>query len=331
MANFLTLSNGTFRLSTGATVIPFVGNATIPLSGGLWLYDNSPTVTIPDSLIVAGSLRVSSGVLTVGSAADGRLMSNGGTFTIEGGTVNVAGRFAPYNGFTTTNFTMSGGTFNVPTIGSTSTTDAPFSMTVAGSFFEMTGGTITIKQPGGSNLGFLNTGSAEYSVTGGTVQIGDASTPGGSIIAVKTFTPVYNFLVAGTTPTVTARLDTNLLVKNNMTINSGNVLNANVCNITVDGQWSDAGSFTPTTTTAVFNGTSAQTIMKTSSAETFNKLTINNSTSVSLGSSTNATVADSFQILQGTFAVGTNTLTLNGGVASSGTLTSAVTGTVSLQ
>ena len=134
VANFLTLSNGTFRLSTGATVIPFVGNATIPLSGGLWLYDNSPTVTIPDSLIVAGSLRVSSGVLTVGSAADGRLMSNGGTFTIEGGTVNVAGRFAPYNGFTTTNFTMSGGTFNVPTIGSTSTTDAPFSMTVAGSF-----------------------------------------------------------------------------------------------------------------------------------------------------------------------------------------------------
>ena len=146
---------------------------------------------------------------------------------------------------------------------------------------------------------------------------------------MKTFTPVYNFLVAGTTPTVTARLDTNLLVKNNMTINSGNVLNANVCNITVDGQWSDAGSFTPTTTTAVFNGTSAQTITKTSSAETFNKLTINNATSVSLGSSTNATVADSFQILQGTFAVGTNTLTLNGGVASSGTLTSAATGTVS--
>ena len=70
-------------------------------------------------------------------------------------------------------------TFNVPTIGSTSTTDAPFSMTVAGSFFEMTGGTIIIKQPGGSSLGFLNTGSAEYSVTGGTVQIGDASTPGG--------------------------------------------------------------------------------------------------------------------------------------------------------
>ncbi len=329
VAGFLTLSNGTFRISTAATLTPFLGNVTIPSSAGLWLYSNSPSVTIPDSLIVSGSLRVSSGVLTIGNAADERLMSNGGTFTIEGGTVNIAGRFAPYNSFATTVFTMSGGTLNVPTIGSTSTTDAPFSMSVAGSFFEMTGGTIVIKQSGGSNLGFLNTGSTTYAVTGGTVQIGDASTPSGQIIAVKSITPVYNLLVAGATPTATARLDTFLVVKNNLTINSGNVLNANTNNISVGNLWNDAGSFTPTTATATFNGTGAQTITKASSAETFNKLTIKNSASVSLGASTNAAVADSFQILQGTFAVAANTLTLNGAVTSSGTLTSGTSGTVS--
>ena len=331
VANFLTLSNGTFRLSTGTTVTPFAGNATIPSSAGLWLYSNSPTVTISDSLNVAGSLRVSSGVLTVGNAANERLMSNGGTFTIEGGTLNIAGRFAPYNAFATTIFTMSGGTLNVPTIGSTSTADAPFSMSVPGSYFEMTGGSIIIKHSNGvagSRLGFLNTGSTTYSVTGGTIEIGDASTASGDTIAVKTIAPVFNFLVAGTTPTVTARLDTFLVVKNSVTINSGNSLNANSNNISVAGLWSDAGSFAPTTATATFNGTTAQTITKSSGDETFNKLTINNGTSASLGSSTNATVADSFQILQGTFAVSSNTLTLNGGVASSGSLTSAVTGTV---
>jgi len=329
VANFLTLSNGTFRLSTGATITPFQGNVAIPMSAGLWLYSNSPAVTIQDSLIVAGSLRVSSGTLTIGNAADARLMSDGGTFTIEGGTLNIAGRFAPYNGFTTTSFTMSGGVLNVPTIGSTSTTDAPFSMTVAGSYFEMTGGTIIIKHSGGSHLGFLNTGGSTYSVTGGTLQIGDASTSSSDTIAVKTISPVYNLLAAGTTPTVTARLDTSLTVKNNITINLGNSLNANTFNISVAGLWSDAGTFAPSTAAAIFNGTSAQTISKTSSAETFNKLTINNSASVSLAASTNATVADSFQILQGTFAVASNTLTLNGGVASSGTLTSNAAGTVS--
>ena len=224
---------------------------------------------------------------------------------------------------------MSGGTLNVPTISSSSTTDAPFSMSVAGSYFEMTGGSIVIKHSGGARLGFLNTGSTTYSITGGTLEMGDASTASGDTIAVKSITPVYNLLSAGSTPTVVARLDTFLVVKNSVTIDAGNVLNANSNNISVAGSWSDAGSFNPTTATAVFNGTSAQTITKSSSAETFNKLTISNSTSVSLGASSNAAVADSFQILQGTFAIGTNTLTLNGGVASSGTLTSAVAGTVS--
>ena len=37
VANFLTLSNGTFRISTATTVTPFQGNVTIPLSAGLWL------------------------------------------------------------------------------------------------------------------------------------------------------------------------------------------------------------------------------------------------------------------------------------------------------
>ena len=331
VANFLTLTNGTFRVSTGATLTPFLGNVTVPSSAGLWLYSNSPTVTIPDSLIVSGALRVSSGVLTIGNAADKRLMSNGGTFTIEGGTLNIAGRFAPYNGFATTVFTMSGGTLNVPTIGSTSTTDAPFSMSVSGSYFEMTGGTIVIKQAGGANLGFLNSGSSTYSVTGGTLQIGDATTPSGQTIQINTITPLYNLTIAGASSTNTAMLVTNsLTVKNTVTINSGNVLNANNLNIAVMGNWSDAGSFTPGTGTVTLNGTAAQSISKAASAETFYKLTISNtSTGVSLGASTNAAVADSFQISQGTLSIGTNTLTLDSAVISNGTLTSSATGTVS--
>src|SRR6185369_6557517 len=114
---------------------------------------------------------------------------------------------------------------------------------------------------------------------------------------------------------------------NNVQIDSGATLAATAgSTINVGGTWTNSGTFTANTGTVVFNGSAAQTITGTT---TFNNLTINNSSGVSFGASTNVTVGAALTLTSGAFAIGVNTLTLNGAAtATGGSLTSAATGTV---
>ncbi|MFA5833136.1 MAG: fibronectin type III domain-containing protein [Bacteroidota bacterium] len=325
--NYLTLTSGTFNLATGVTTTPFTGNVTIPLIGGLRVNHSSAILnTTGGSLTVVGEVRVMSGTLNVGNASDNSLISNGGTFIFSGGAVNVAGRFDQANSYALTNLTMSGGILTVNTVGSTSTTSAPFTMNVAGSVFTMSSGSIIIQNPGnagGQNLGFVNTTYTNYSITGGLIQIGNASTPAASTIKINSSIPVYNFVVNSSN--VTAQLATNhLTILNNVTITLG-TLDANALNMTVEGNWVNNGTFTPSTGKVTFNGFGSQSITDPS-GENFYKLTINKSSTLSL--SNNVTVADSFAVTAGTLDISTFTLTLNGNVVGGGTLTSSVTGTV---
>ena len=116
---FLTIINGTFKFETPNAITPFTTNTSIPLTGGMWVNNSSAVVTTTGgNLSVMGFVRVTNGVLNIGTAANQQLLSNGGTFIVEGGTVNVSGSFtsAP---FAIMNFTISGGTFTVATVGST--------------------------------------------------------------------------------------------------------------------------------------------------------------------------------------------------------------------
>ncbi len=327
-ANYLTLTSGTFNLATGVTTTPFTGNVSIPLTGGLRVNHASAVLnTTGGNITVAGELRVLNGTVNIGNASDNNLISNGGVFVLSGGALNVAGRFEPLNSYVLTNLSISSGTMTLNTTGSTSTTSAPFNMNVAGSIFTMSGGTIVIQNPGnpgGQNLGFVNTSYTNYNITGGTIQIGNGSTPAASTIRVNSSIPVYDLVV--NSANVSAQLVTNnLTVLNNVTVTAG-TLNANGLNMSVAGNWSNSGTFTPSTGKVTFNGTGSQSITD-ASGETFNKLFITNS----VGSVTmvnNVTVSDSFALSAGTFAVGSLTLTLNGVVTGGGTLTSSSTGTV---
>jgi hypothetical protein len=322
---FLTVTNGTFKYEAPSAITPFTSSFTIPLNGGLWLNNSSAVVsTTGGNLSATGFIRVTNGILNIGTAADQQLLSNGGTFIIEGGAVNVAGSFtsAP---FAIMNFNISGGTFTVATVGSTLAGQAPFMLSVAGSTFHQTGGTIVIRRAGNGNFGYINTSAASYSFLGGMLQIGDISTPVGQIMQVNTNNPVFNFTV--NSANATAQLVTNsLTVNNNVSITAG-TLNANNLNMTVSGNWTDAGTFTPGTGTVTFTGL-AGTAITDAMGETFYNLTINKTgTTISLNN--NVTVNNAFTITLGTFAVGSSTLTLNGAVSNTGgTLTSLVNGTV---
>ena len=323
---FLTITNGTFKYEAPNAITPFAASSTIPLTGGFWVNNASAVVsTTGGNLSVIGYARVTNGVLNIGNAADQQLISNGGTFIIEGGALNVSGSFtsAPY---AIMNLTVSGGTFTVATVGSTLAGQAPFMLSIAGSTFNQTGGAIVIRRAGNGNFGYINTNASSYSILGGTLQIGDNSTPAGQTVQVNSSNPVFNFTVNSVN--ATAQLVTNnLTVNNDLSITAG-TLNANNLNITVIGNWIDQGTFTPGTGTVILSGLTNPAITD-AAGETFYNLTINKQ-NTTVTSNNNVTVSNAFTLSQGTFAVGSSVLTLNGPAASTGgSLTSLVNGTVS--
>lgn len=324
--NFLTLTNGTLKLSTAATVTPFTGATTIGTSSGLWVNHASASVTSGGSVTVGGLLRLSAGALTIGDAADENLISNGGEVIVNGGTLSIAGRYVPVNSVTISNFRITGGAVIVPAVGSTSTTTPTFGITTPGSIFEWTDGTIVMQRAGASNQGYTNTGAATYIVSGGTLQIGDATTPAAQTININSNIPVFNLTVASAN--ATANLVTNnLSVTEDVRIQSGG-LSANALTMNVGGSWiRSGGTFTPGTSTVVFESSSDDTV-SSAGGETFYNLTVNKSAGM-LYLESGVAVNNAYSLSAGTAAVQTQTLTLNGSVTGGGTLTSDVTGTVS--
>jgi hypothetical protein len=329
-ANFLTLTNGTFNLATGATVTPFTGNVTLLMTTGLRVNHVSAVLnTTGGNMTVSGEIRVNNGSVNIGNAIGNSLVSSGGIFEFNGGTTKVAGGFIPSSAFVITDFTMNGGTLIVADVGSNNTAYAPFNVSTSGSVFRMNGGTIAIRNEGGTgaqDLGYVVTGLSSSTVTGGTIQFGQSGlTAAGQVMRINTNIPIYNLSVNSTNATAQI-ITSNITVLNNVSITEG-TLNANTFDITVGGNWTNSSqTFTPSTGRVTFNGTGTQSITD-AAGETFNKLIISK-TSGTLILNNNVTVSDSFQLSLGTMGVSSSTLTLNGAVTGGGTLISGLTGTV---
>lgn len=336
-SNFLDLLSGTLKVSTvnASTLTPFTAATTMSANTGIWLNSANATMSVNATLTLYGELTVSNGTLNIGNAANEDLVSTGGSIFISGGVLNVAGKL---DGSTINNlcdFNISGGSFIVPTFGSSNTTIAPFHIAGAGSDCNMTGGSIIIVREGGTgaqNLGFTNIATSGAVVTGGTLQIGSTTTPAAQVISINTDSPVHNLLV--NSANATASLVTNaLVVKNNITISTG-TLNAAGLGLSLGGNWSNSSLFTPGAGTVTFNGTAAQTLFK-SGGETFNSilftgsgaksflspLTTSANFSVASGSSVDVstsnfslTVKGNF-INSGTFNAQSGLVTLNGTAA----------------
>ncbi len=327
-ANFLTLNNGTFKLSTGATITPFNVSTTISTTAGFWVNNAGATVNSAAAVTIAlqGYIHVTAGTMNIGGAVNNNLSFQGGTLTMDGGNLIVAGCINNTDVTAITNFTMSSGTITVAGSGVQTTAGvSPFDIENGGSTFNMTGGTIIIRNPGAGNLGYTCIGFSGSIFSGGTLQIGDASTAAGKTIQINTSDAVYNLVVSNGVAT-TAQLSTNsLIVGNNITINSG-TLNSNALNITLAGNWANSGAFTASTGTVTFNGSGAggQTISG-STTTTFGNLTINNTGATGVSLSTGANVSNSLALTSGLLnTTTTNTLTMQSG-STAPALTSAST------
>ncbi len=321
-SGFLTLNSGTLKLSTinAVNITPFAATTSLSTSTALFLNSANLTVNTGGGLTMYGDLTVSNGTLNVGNAADEDIVCNGGSIVINNGAVNIAGKLDASSINNTCDFNINGGTLTVPTFGSTNTTIAPFHIAGAGSDCNMTGGSIIIQRSGGTgtqNLGFTNTGTSGAIVTGGTLQIGNSSSPASQVIDINTDAQITNLLV--NSANVTARLNTNSLnVVSNVSINSG-TLNANNLSLSLGGNWSNSSLFNPGSGSIIFNGSTAQSISR-SGGETFNALLFSGSGVKTFSSP--VTTSSNFSISSGAnvdVSASNYSLTVKGNFINSGT------------
>lgn len=240
-AGFLTLTNGTIKISgsfTG-TYRTFTSAAfTIPATAGFWL--NNPNYTVAGqngSSTLSGLLRMTQGTLNIGTATGNSMaFAANSRIIVEGGAINAAGRFGVTAAATAINYNQTGGTVTVCTVGNTSTTLASFDMgTSTASFIAISGGTIVVQlantaatTPRDYRLqsGSAATSNGIASVTGGTLQLGNASSGAARAFNIAGVVPnlVLNTDVAGHTATFGAPVTWNNITLN-VNIGTGTTLN----------------------------------------------------------------------------------------------------------
>lgn len=315
--NPLNIFSGTFKLSSASTITPFHDGTAANLGTGKGLWNNGGTINSGNFSwgLNSGLLRSSAGTINIGTNSNNIInYLNNGIFTIEGGNVNIAGRYSPNSGVSTTTFTQSGGTLTVNTVGSTSTTAAPFQINASGTFM-MSGGTIVIRNASSNAADYINL-SSTATVTGGTIQIGNSTTSAAQTIRINSTVPVYN-LTVNATNSPTAQLVTNgISISNNLSVNGG-TFNSNGLAVNIGGNISNAGTISGGLSTYTANGPEAQTI-NTNSDLVVNQFVLNNASGLTLAGSADLQVNGTLDLQSGVLHTGSNKVVLGDNAVVSG-------------
>ncbi|MES2431859.1 MAG: hypothetical protein V4556_13075 [Bacteroidota bacterium] len=344
-----TYTNGTF--TAGSSTVYY--NGTNAQSVGAVTYNNivsakaSGIASINNATTVSGNLTISSsefdinatttitGDLTVSSGAT--IRGNTATINISGNLFN-SGTFIPGNGTITFNGTnnqsISLATFNNIVINKASgNTNFTGNVSVYGDFSILAGnidlvsysanrtslgGTFTLA----AGTSFTVGGAANFPSSYSTYSIASSST----VIYNGTGAQSINGVIYGNLTFSNGGSNEKTLtgttnVTGDITINSGATVNAGAYTISLDGNWTNNGTFTAGTGAVLLNGTS-KTVTGTT---TFNKLTVYGSYTVA---GSNITYNGWLYVTTGaTYAAGSGTAIVNGDLTNSGILTSTGTTT----
>ncbi len=341
VAGFLTLTNGTLKISGTFTVTNRVFTAaayTIGATTGFWL--NNPNFTVAGqngSPTNNGLLRISQGIFNAGTSSGNAMGAGAGAvFTIEGGTSNYSGRLNSANAVT---YNQSGGIMNMCTVGNASSLTASFGLTSTTSLFNMSGGTINLVQIN-SNATAANRLDYQVSsvatVTGGTLNVGTAATSGN--------TGNFDFRIRGNVPNLVIDNTTNaknvLLVAQtntllNTTIPAGSTVNAqSFIWLIVGDTITNNGTITLPTSGARFyflgNGSNAQTYQGSGSCTIVTAsgsvdLTMDNPLGMTINSASAGIVTQRVNFFRGGIT-NSNKLTLGNGGTTVGVLQYGLTG-----
>jgi hypothetical protein len=264
----LVLTSGTFKLSSASTITLFTSSTTLGNTAGLW--NNGGTITSNASSLTVngGLLRNSMGIMNI-SGYQSIIYMNNGIIRVDGGQLNVGRGIRPNSETSSGTIIISGGAVTLRT--STSTYDVNLDINPSASL-TWTDGTVVVQRYASAVAHEIRLEPNTYTISGGTLQIGNASTPVSQTIRINSTVPIYN-LVVNATNSPTAQLVTNgLTVLNDVTI-SGGTLDANDLNLNIGGNWTNNGNFTPGTGTVTFDGFNSQTIGGTAD-NIFNNLAI---------------------------------------------------------
>jgi|GEM_PF-3416447 len=320
-SNFLTMNNGTFKFSVpvnAVTLNVFTTATTIPYTCGLWMNSPNSTMYAHSTLYFQGDLTCDAGVINIGDNADETLMSNGAFLKLTGGVISVAGRLDRPSYVAVTNVMITGGTLNLNTIGSTSTTSAPFMIDVVGSSFYMTGGKIIIRRAGANNLGYYNINCSSYTFSGGTLQFGNGSTPVGPPMEIYTDHSIANLSVQSTNNPI-ARMASTLNVTGNIDVRINGTLNCNSLDLAIGGNLINEGTVTTGNNTVTFNGAAAQQVTGKYNSLSLYNLNINNTSGdVTLNNSADVTVNGTLGFTDGKIILDTANLIIASGNAVTG-------------
>jgi len=264
---------GTLTPSTGTVNFNGTAAQTIPVGVSSVIYNN---LTINNTNAVGATINAAitgtnvTGNLSVGNITSGSTFDNGGYAIVlaSGKSLNIA------NGST---FSLSG-----------------------------TSGMVTVS--GGGTKTFGITSTVNYSGTAQTVSAETyghltLSGSGTKTLPATTTTVAGNFTMSGTASTTAlAAINTT----GNFTLGSGTTFNASTFTHIVGGNWANNGTFTPSTGTVNFSGTTA---MSGSSINSFNNIAITGT--LTAPASANINVAGNFSN-SGTFTNNGGTITFNG-------------------
>lgn len=318
-ANKLTLTNGTFKMSSASSITPYHSGQTIcAATARLWVNNSSAAITSvgvgtttgAGAPTVTGTLQVDAGTFGYGSGNNSMAMN--GTLAIGGGTVNM---FGPVAFGSSATFTMTGGNFNVDVqAGNSVSSTAQSSVSIAnGTVVTFTGGTLTIVDPhptntSATNADFLVSGTTgAKNFNGSTIRFGDGTsttsgnaTTGGFQLSTPSTLTLGTVIVNNPSGTNRAtRLNSATSTQCNvrgLTITAGTFnLNGNL--LLTTGNVSNSGTLTGTTSssTLYFSGTTTPTSYSGSGTVTAGLavLSIDNPAGVTINASVPANIITS--------------------------------------
>ncbi len=113
------IDGGTFKFSSSGTntVVPFSTTQSIPAKGKIWMNSSNSTMNFGADLELEGDFQLDAGTVNVGDGPDESLISKGGALMLNGGLLNVAGRYDRFNSDATSNLTVAGGAMVLPVQG----------------------------------------------------------------------------------------------------------------------------------------------------------------------------------------------------------------------
>lgn len=337
----LILTNGTFRLTTAATITASSTTLTIPSTAALSA--NGGTINIgtgannANDLTLNGELEVITGTINIGNSANANSndieYASIGTPTIDvqSGTLFVNGqiRRSAVNTNGSLTYTQSGGTV---TINGRSNLATRAKLEVANSgVFNMSGSsTLNIIRGGGTTFDDLHLRPGSSSVTGGTIVFGggDPTNPQGyALDANITLNNVTITQSTGGASTVDLNVF-GLTLNGNLILSDANsILETNNLDVAIGGNFTNSGTYTAGSNTTTFNGSGAQSATFTT-ATVFNNFVVNKSAGIlTLAGANDATVAGDLTLTSGTMEDGGRTATVTGNVTNNAIHTSGTVGT----